>query len=78
MFCCLTASTGRALLCMASVEFRIQMMVEAVLAYPDLEHCHLASPDLEHCHLFPSGEKRVGVSLVPWMLKPPLAVLFGF
>ena len=45
MFCCLAASTARALLCMADVEFRIQVKVEAVVA----------CPELEHCHLFPSG-----------------------
>ena len=45
MFCCLTASTARALLCMADAEFRIQVMVEAVVA----------CPEPEHCHLFPSG-----------------------
>ena len=41
MFCCLTASTARALLCMADVEFRIQVMVEAVVACPGPDHCHL-------------------------------------
>ena len=45
MFCCLTASTARALLCMAGAEFGIQVMAEAVLA----------SPEPEHCHLFPSS-----------------------
>ena len=30
MFCCLTASTARALLCMADAEFGIQVIVEAV------------------------------------------------
>ena len=45
MFCCLTASTARALLCMANEEFRIQVMVEAVVVCPE--------PD--HNHLFPSG-----------------------
>ena len=29
MFCCLTADTAKALLCMANAEFGIQMMVEA-------------------------------------------------
>ena len=43
MFCCLTASTARALLCMADAEFRIQ--AEAVVV----------CPEPEHCHLFPSG-----------------------
>ena len=37
----------------------------------------MACPEPEHCHLFPSGEKVVGVSLVPWVLEPPLAVLLG-
>ena len=32
MFCCLTASTARALLCMADAEFGIQVTVEAVVA----------------------------------------------
>ena len=31
MFCCLAASTARALLCMASAEFGIQVNVEAVV-----------------------------------------------
>ena len=37
MFCCLTASTARALLCMADVEFGIQVidLVEAVVAFPE-------------------------------------------
>ena len=30
MFCCLTASTARALLCMAHAQFRIQVIVEPV------------------------------------------------
>ena len=47
MFCSLTASTARALLCMADVDFQIQVMVEAVVA----------CPEPEHCHLFPSGFK---------------------
>ena len=38
---CLTASTARALLCMADVEFRIQVMAEVVVACPEPEHCHL-------------------------------------
>ena len=41
MLCCLTASTARALLCMADAEFGIQVMVEAVVACPEPEHCHL-------------------------------------
>ena len=45
MFCCLTASTARALLCIANAEFGIQVIVEAVVA--------CAEP--EHCYLFPSG-----------------------
>ena len=45
MFCCLTASTARALPCMGDVEFGIQLIVEAVVA----------CPEPEHCHLFPSG-----------------------
>ena len=45
MFCCLTAGTTRALLCMADAEFKIEGMVEAVVA----------CPEPEHCHLFPSG-----------------------
>ena len=68
MFCSLTASTARALLCMASAEFGIQVIVEAVVA----------CPEPEHCHLFPSSQQIVGVSLVvPWVLVPPLAVLLG-
>ena len=46
MFCNLTASTVNALLCMASAEFGIQVIVEAVVACPEPEHCR---------HLFPSG-----------------------
>ena len=30
-----------ALLCMADVECRIQVMVEAVVACPESEHCHM-------------------------------------
>ena len=45
MFCCLTASTARALLCMADAAFWIQVVVEAVVA----------CPQPEHFHLFPSG-----------------------
>ena len=41
MFCCLTASTARALLCMADAEFGVQVIVEAVVACPEPEHCHL-------------------------------------
>ena len=41
MFCCLTASTARALICMANTEFGIQVIVEAVVACPEPEHCHL-------------------------------------
>ena len=53
---------------MADVEFRIQVIVEAVVAF--------AEP--EHCHLFPSRQKVVGISLVvPWVLMPPLAALLG-
>ena len=68
LFCCLTASTARVLLSMANGEFRIQVMVEAVVA----------CPEPEHYHLFPSGWQVVGVSLVVlWVLMPPLPVLFG-
>ena len=45
MFCHLTASTERALTCMADAEFGIQVVVEAVVA----------CPEPEHSHLFPSG-----------------------
>ena len=41
MFSCLTASTARALFCVANVEFGIQVIVEAVVACPEPEHCHL-------------------------------------
>ena len=41
MFCCLTASTARALLCMANAEFGIQVIVEAVVACPEPEYCNL-------------------------------------
>ena len=44
MFSCLTASAARALLCIAK-EFGIQVIVEAVVA----------CPEPEHCYLFPSG-----------------------
>ena len=43
MFCCLAASTARALLCMADAEFIIQVIVEAVVACPEPEHSHLFS-----------------------------------
>ena len=39
MFCCLTASTTRALLCMANAELGIQVIVDAVVACPEPEHC---------------------------------------
>ena len=45
MFCCLTVSTARALLCMANAEFGIQVIVEEVVA----------CPEPEYCNLFPSG-----------------------
>ena len=45
MFCWLTASTARALLCIDDAEFGIQVIVEVVVA----------CPKPEHCHLFPSG-----------------------
>ena len=45
MFCCLTASTARALLSIADAELRIQVIIEAVVACPE--------PD--YCHVFPSG-----------------------
>ena len=45
MFCCLTASTARALLRMANAEFGIHVIVEAVVA----------GPKPEYCNLFPSG-----------------------
>ena len=68
MFCCLTASIARALLCMADEVFGIQMIVEAVVA----------CPEPEHSHLFASGYQVAGVSLVvPWVLVPPLASLLG-
>ena len=53
MFCCLTASTTRALLCMADAKFRIQVMVQMVVA------CH----EPEHCHLFPSVNDVRGQTL---------------
>ena len=45
MFCCLTASTARALLYIAGADLRIQVIVEVVVA----------CPEPEPCHLFPSG-----------------------
>ena len=45
MLCCLTASTTRELLCMADAEFGIQVIVEAVVACPEPEHCHLFLSD---------------------------------
>ena len=45
MFCCLSTSTARALLCMVDVEFGIQVIIEVVVA----------CPERKHCHLFPSG-----------------------
>ena len=42
MFCCLIASTARALLCMANAEFGIQVIAEAVVACPEPEHCQLS------------------------------------
>ena len=38
---CLTASTTRALLCMADAEFGIQVIAEAVVACREPEHCYL-------------------------------------
>ena len=43
MFCCLTASTTRALLCMADAKFGIQVIAKAVVACPEPELCHLFS-----------------------------------
>ena len=34
MFCCLTASTARALLCMADAEIGMQVIAEVVVACP--------------------------------------------
>ena len=45
VFCYLTASAARALFSMADAEFGIQVIVEALVA----------CPEPEHCHLFPSG-----------------------
>ena len=47
MFCCLTISTTRALLCVADVEFGIQVIVEAVVACPEPEHCHFPQCKIE-------------------------------
>ena len=38
MFCCLTASTAKALLCMADAVFGLHVIVEAVVACPEPEH----------------------------------------
>ena len=37
MFCCLTASTARALLNVTNAEFKIHVMVEAVVTCPEPE-----------------------------------------
>ena len=38
----------------------------------------VACPEPEHCHLFPFGYQVEGVSLVvSWVLVPPLLVLLG-
>ena len=54
MFCCLTASTARALLCMADAEFGIQVIVGAVVACPEPEHW-----------LFSIDQDKVWCSVVP-------------
>ena len=57
MFFCLTASTARALLCTADEEFRLQVMVEAVVACPEFEHCqllHRVTTILNYCHAMSS------------------------
>ena len=41
MFCCMTAGNARALLCIANAGFGKQVIVEAVVACPEPEHCHL-------------------------------------
>ena len=45
MFCCLTASTARVLVCVADTEFGIQVIVEAVVACPEPKHCLLFASD---------------------------------
>ena len=40
MFCCLTASTAGALLCVANVEFGIQVIAEAVVTCPEEDKLH--------------------------------------
>ena len=53
---------------MADAEFGIQVIVAAVVA----------CPEPEHCHLFPSGSQAEVVCLVvPWVLMPPLAVFLA-
>ena len=41
MFCSLTASTTRALLCMADTEFKLWVVAEVVVECPEAEHCYL-------------------------------------
>ena len=62
MFCCLTASTARALLCMANAEFGIQVIVEAVVACPEPEHCHLFPSIRANERLSPVGGYLKGVA----------------
>ena len=39
MFCCLTASTARALLSMTDAALEIQVIAEAVVACPEPDYC---------------------------------------
>ena len=60
MFCCLTASTARALLCISDAKFRKQVMADAVVASPNT-----VTSFRQHRHL-EAGEVTVVVS---WWLN---------
>ena len=59
MFCCLTASTARALLCIADAEFGIQVISEADVARPEL-----ASFEVRQYTWKVAGEKYTDVNSV--------------
>ena len=68
MYRCLAVSPTGALLRVSDAEFRVHVVVEAIVACPEPEQDDLLS----------SGEQVVGISLVVLrMLMLPLILLFG-
>ena len=69
MFCCVTASITGALVCLANVEFGVQVAFQVVVACPETKHS---------CLLL-SVYQVVGINpVVAWVLVHSLAVLLGF